>query len=905
MMNMRVEEDKDLEDLIEKKEIREYRKCERKALEDEDDFDEDDEEVDYICKKAKKKFRRLCEDEEENFNCQKEDEEEVYELGCAIDRNDIVEECCLDMEEPMEQEDLIRDYKTKDYNKAFENAKKDMGAEFEKPGKAVEYKETHYFIKEHNHLNIKNPLWLDFANHILSNKSFEDFLSKYILYNDISFNEYFLILSVIGLPIENKKHEYKRVNNSRLISINPGNNLILFTKELSESKLDINNKLLISQNILDSQHDNSSVNQNNCTAGIEYAHQSIITNISNKKLIFQLFIQIPQGSICLKNTYYTNSIKIKLDPYETKNYKTYFYFPNVGKFPQYHPLACKNNNIISIGEGLLYNVQKEYIPSKKIEVVENNKYAKDMRIEGKLTNILSEEIDSKTKIDNILNYFSNDIFDDNDISNVLYLLKDKDFYTKFISILRNFAYYNEIVWKFAFYHKDEEGIKEYLSTNYRLIADLGYNFKSSLYSYSDIQDAKKYPHLDYSPLYNARKHPFGTRGKENEASIANKEFKETYQKFIIDLLPLESLSIKEKLQLTYYLILQDRMDEALSMLQKVKEEELEDNIDKNFIIQYDYINAYLDFCFGYPEFKIAKSLCNKYKDFPLSHWREKFEDVEDQILEYEKKEKVSSIQEENEAFDVKALTKELKEKEPKLSFNIENATGKITLIHSNISKIDIKLYFIDLETLFTREPRISELVNKDKSNVNNKMIENIGFVQANYCEIVNIPEEKNNKNDNITVYEIPEKYRNKNIFVEIKAESIKLFDICLSSNLIVTITESLGELKVIDNKLQSVIKAYVKVYVELNSEEVQFYKDGYTDLNGKFNYLELNTDQLKNSKKFYIFVSEEKQGSIIKECYPPKNIERNATEQDGQVDVLGTVQKYRQTQRNRWRALNK
>ena len=69
-----------------------------------------------------------------------------------------------------------------------------------------------------------------------------------------------------------------------------------------------------------------------------------------------------------------------------------------------------------------------------------------------------------------------------------------------------------------------------------------------------------------------------------------------------------------------------------------------------------------------------------------------------------------------------ALTKELKEKEPKLSFNIENTTGKITLIHSNINKIDIKLYFIDLETLFTREPRISGLVNKDKSNVDSKII---------------------------------------------------------------------------------------------------------------------------------------------------------------------------------------
>ena len=134
--------------------------------------------------------------------------------------------------------------------------------------------------------------------------------------------------------------------------------------------------------------------------------------------------------------------------------------------------------------------------------------------------------------------------------------------------------------------------------------------------------------------------------------------------------------------------------------------------------------------------------------------------------------------------------------------------------------------------------------------------------------------------------------------MEIKAESIKLFDLCLRSNLIVTITESLGELKVIDNKLQSVIKAYVKVYVELNDSKVQFYKDGYTDLNGKFNYLALNTDQLKKAKKFYIFVSEENQGAIIRECYPPQNISLS------EDNALENIHKYKQNQRNKWKLMN-
>ena len=581
------------------------------TIEVDEDLEKEDITSLYDKKTAKKKCkRRYIKNESENCVDIESDE-------CDMDQADFINESD---ECDMDQADFINEEKKFEVNYALEKAKKEMGNEYEKPGVTKEYKERHYFIKEHKSSTIKNPIWLDFAEHILSNHSYDNFLSKYVLYNKIYFNEFLFILSVIGIPAESTKHGYKRIQNSRLITITPQSNLILFTKELRETQLNINDKLLINQNVKDTVHNDMNVNINNCTTGITYTHQTIITNISNKKLMFQLFVQIPQGAICLNSTYYTNSIKMDLKPYETQNYETYFYFPNVGKFPQYHPLACENINIISVGNSLLYEVKKEYIPSKSCEVIEDNKYAKDMRVEGKLRNILSDDnIESQDKLNNILNYFNDDIFDEIDINNVLYLLKkNKQFYTDFISALRNCGYYRDEVWSFAFYHKDEEGIKEYLCNNNEFINDLGYDYKSSLYSYTDIDDAAARPHLEYAPLYNARKHPFGTRGKRNESSIANTQFKETYGKFIIDLLSLRELTIKEKLQLIYYLILQDRMDEALNILQKIKMEEVDDNKNKSYRIQYDYINAYLDFCFGYPEFKIAKSLCSKYKDFPWS-----------------------------------------------------------------------------------------------------------------------------------------------------------------------------------------------------------------------------------------------------------------------------------------------
>ena len=179
------------------------------------------------------------------------------------------------------QRDYLQEEKTKEFEEAFDLGIKEMGPEFEKPGIAKEYKERHYYIKEHKDVDIDNPLWLDFAEHILQYKNYENFLSKYVLYNNIEFNEYLLILSIIGLPVESVKHEYKRIPNSRVISIKPGSNLILFTKELTETQLKLNNKLLISQNVIDELHNDTNVNTNNCSTGITYSHQSIVTNISN------------------------------------------------------------------------------------------------------------------------------------------------------------------------------------------------------------------------------------------------------------------------------------------------------------------------------------------------------------------------------------------------------------------------------------------------------------------------------------------------------------------------------------------------------------------------------------------------------------------------------------------------
>ena len=52
-------------------------------------------------------------------------------------------------------------------------------------------------------------------------------------------------------------------------------------------------------------------------------------------------------------------------------------------------------------------------------------------------------------------------------------------------------------------------------------------------------------------------------------------------------------------------------------------------------LQYDYCSAYLDFYQGYPNFGVAREICEKYLDYPVLSWRKLFEDISNQLAEYD------------------------------------------------------------------------------------------------------------------------------------------------------------------------------------------------------------------------------------------------------------------------------
>ena len=89
----------------------------------------------------------------------------------------------------------------------------------------------------------------------------------------------------------------------------------------------------------------------------------------------------------------------------------------------------------------------------------------------------------------------------------------------------------------------------------------------------------------------------------------------------------------------------------------------------------------------------------------------------------------------------------------------------------------------------------------------------------------------------------------------------------------VRVYQSLGQIKVYHTSEHNGSEiplpgSYVKVY-QRKEGVTSFFKDGYTDLNGKFLYGHLSGVSIAGIERFSILISHDKHGSLVKEAAPP------------------------------------
>lgn len=97
------------------------------------------------------------------------------------------------------------------------------------------------------------------------------------------------------------------------------------------------------------------------------------------------------------------------------------------------------------------------------------------------------------------------------------------------------------------------------------------------------------------------------------------------------------------------------------------------------------------------------------------------------------------------------------------------------------------------------------------------------------------------------------------------------------------ILENIGEIKVKYNK-KPLSKVYVKCFARKTSSSTPvFYKDGYTDIRGTFDYASLLIEKQTDYHEFALMIYSEEHGGLIQVVKSPKTMMRTEKQREGKL----------------------
>ncbi|KAA6400993.1 MAG: putative secreted protein [Streblomastix strix] len=818
-----------------------------------------------------------------------------------------------------------------------------IDAHFRQVENTKEYRESQYY--EYNLHNQKtkdlipwNQFWVDYAEYILKplideNKQQQcnklPFISSNIIHAHSSFTEVVMAIGASDVSITRVKPQLKVEReggrNKGIIECNESA-CIVFVKETEEVKInndqsDTKNKqkgisgIIAQEFFIDQQepteYDEEShsnirkvVDQKELIVRRGYICEVVLTNTSPINRNVDVLFQIPGGSVPTKNGFYTRTKTISLKQYHTITEQYSFYFPQIGTFTHYPAQIASKGQLVAVGVGT----------EGEIRVVsESASHSDDEKSWIKVAN--------NGSLDVVCKFLSEENLKRSDINlrDILWRLKDKDSFNRIVNVLHQRLIFNPDIWSYSLFHYGPvDIIREYLSWS-------GCGIRSYLNNLDTIDtpilvtdpvERNEFQIFEYRPLINAR-----TFKTNKELTIANEDLKTQYKRFLLYLAHgggikridnIEQQKIRAELLdegnsfvLVYYLLLQDRIEEAYTLFQRIPTENNQQI--KEMQIQRDYLTAYFDFSsivgndenISIPTLIRARSIAFKYKNYPITRWRLIFEELETQLKEVDKAYGVISDEKIKESEKGKNLSQivhmgsniidnaaeqELKRQQllrssssVDVSFDIETDTkqGKIILKQKGgkvESSVTLRFHFVDLEVLFSTSPFVREAA-----------ADHFSVLKPNFEMKVPLKLTKEKIISEETIIEVPKAVKLKNAYVEAEYCGIRKTSSLFVSNMDIVVQERTGRIVVIHSTNKRPLpQIYIKVYKQVNNSVIsggkgQFVKDGFTDLRGCFDYASVSQESgiSKSSgikDRYAILVFSSKYGSEVREVDAPAEL---------------------------------
>lgn len=761
-------------------------------------------------------------------------------------------------------------------------AQKKVKYEFVKP--TTEWIETGYYNADAK-LNVKQ-FWIDYL------ESKGSFLSTHFVYCLDHTAEILWVLALMDLPFNSQRAELLSQTGEE-VTIQAENmfGLMVLYRQLKEvadaTQLD---SLVIHQEFFVYEH-SVGPDSDECIKvdphkmslepQTEYGYHLIISNISSVPVQCEVSYQAPTGSVPVQLMGYRRSKSVYIKPYSTwREVIGTFYFPAAGKFataPITALVKKQAQSFVTKTTTADLNVIDRNANSNDNTSAANTLFWPTTAFHGSNAEVLSF-LSSHKRLEKL------------DLSLINWRMTDANFARQVLDILSHTrCFYSKDLWKYALYHRFTDAIKDLLLFQYNeLLRKSGQIFECPLVTAND-PDATIH---DYFPLVNARAHPL----QPSKHEVLNQEFYQKYNKFLDYLCERSSSpSTTDLIVLTHYLILQNRIGDAHTVFSRIDLEQAE----KHHAIQVDYLNAYLKTRIPITdnhsliELDLApiKETLEKYRDFGIERWRVMFDELREFVREIEQGTSTQSS----------SLTASV-QSHPILEFTIDSSSNELVIQHANIKSAIIRYYEMNIEVMFSSNPFMNDTVEH----------ESFKWVKPLLTETIELNDQSTKDHEHnevdgdfdmigagqiqtIQTSRVPLKSGSKNVLIEVTADSftdnavtttnrIQRSSAYYANNLNVHVAESFGIVRVMCNKTKRPLAgAYVKVYARLQEfKNAKFWKDGYTGLNGVFDYISVTEGNAlvgnyekdlkalfenKIDKLSILIMSDE--GAVVKEVYPP------------------------------------
>lgn len=570
---------------------------------------------------------------------------------------------------------------------------------------------------------------------------------------------------------------------------------------------------------------------NEFLTGVAYRGQVVVSNPTATQKIADVFWQLPEGSLPLSSSQTTDSRTVTLKPFAVEALEYHFYFPADGMYPQYPATVSVGDELAAQAEARNFSVVQQ--PSEP--------------------STLTWDMVARTgSAANIESFLADANLQELDWTRITHRMQDRPVYDVVIEVLDKAKLPMDVLWGYGFKHHDEKAMRTYLSLREDLVGRVGPVLRGPLLAVDPVE-RNNLELLEYAPLVRARIHRLGDHDQ-----ILNSTFLAQYERFVEMLAYSSETSAEDKQLLAYYLLIQNRISEAIETF---------DQIDRDRVatqLQYDYLDAYL--AMHREQFDHAERVARAHASHKIPRWNQRFSELLSQLrqrrdlneteklVSVESQQKPSAIPDSSgdlSVIDRESRQAEASKQQPEVIVRVEGDTLRID--HRQTDQAALHFYGVDLELLFSKAPFVRE------------DLQRMAMVRPTRSEAIQF-----DSVNGVARFDLDGNLRRQTLLVEVVSGASRSTALYYGGDITTYVSESYGQLQTTDaNSHRPISAAYVKVYARYGDGDIRFYKDGYTDARGRFDYAILSAGDARGAERYAILVMSDEKGATLHEVAAP------------------------------------